>query len=51
VRVLGAAWLGYVAGGVSGSFCDGRIRLWSLAIPLALLLAVIVGDLRRPLDL
>ncbi|HEU5244334.1 MAG TPA: YoaK family protein [Gaiellaceae bacterium] len=49
--LLGAVFLLYAGGGIAGSFSDGRIRLWALLIPIALLLAVIVTDLRRPLQL
>ena len=49
--LLGAVWLTYVAGGVLGSFCDGRARLWSLLVPLAVLLVLVGVDLRRPLEL
>ncbi|MGH7123398.1 MAG: YoaK family protein [Stellaceae bacterium] len=51
VLLLGAVWLAYVGGGVLGSFSDSRIELWSLAIPLSILLFVIASDLRRPLEL
>jgi uncharacterized membrane protein YoaK (UPF0700 family) len=51
VLLLAAVWLAYVGGGVLGSFSDGRIKLWSLLIPLAALGAVIAADLRRPLEL
>ena len=51
VALLGAVFLLYVCGGVLGSFSDGRIRLWSLLVPIAVLVAVIAGDLRRPLQL
>jgi len=34
-----------------GSFCDGRIELLSLLVPLAVLLALIAIDLRRPFEL
>jgi uncharacterized membrane protein YoaK (UPF0700 family) len=50
VLLLGGIWLAYTAGGVLGSFVDGRIRLWALAIPLALLALVIAADLRRPIS-
>jgi uncharacterized membrane protein YoaK (UPF0700 family) len=49
VLLFGAIWLTYTAGGVLGSFVDGRLRLWALGIPLALLLLVIAVDLRRPI--
>lgn len=51
VRVLGAIWLAYVAGGILGSFIDGRIALWALAGPLVVLLALVALDLRRPFQL
>jgi uncharacterized membrane protein YoaK (UPF0700 family) len=51
VFLLGAVFLTYVAGAVLGSFCDGRIRLWSLLLPLAVLLTLIAIDLHRPLEL
>lgn len=49
--LLAAVWLTYVGGGVLGSFCDSRVALWSLLIPLGVLAAVIAADLRRPLEL
>ena len=51
VALLGAVFLLYAGGGLLGSFSDGRIRLWSLLVPIAVLLMVIAGDLRRPLQL
>jgi uncharacterized membrane protein YoaK (UPF0700 family) len=51
VLVLGAVFLAYASGGVLGSFCDGRIRLWSLLVPLAVLAALIAVDLRRRIEL
>lgn len=49
VALLGAVFLVYAGGGIAGSFSDGRIRLWSLLVPIAVLLSVIVADVRRPL--
>jgi uncharacterized membrane protein YoaK (UPF0700 family) len=49
--LLAAVWVVYVGGAILGSFCDGRVELWSLLIPLAVLAAVIATDLRRPLEL
>jgi uncharacterized membrane protein YoaK (UPF0700 family) len=49
--LLAAIWLTYAGGGVLGSFCDGRIALWSLLIPLGVLAAVIATDVRHPLEL
>jgi uncharacterized membrane protein YoaK (UPF0700 family) len=51
MQILAAVWLAYAGGGVLGSFCDGRLALWALAIPLAVLVAVIARDLHRPLSL
>ena len=51
VLLLGAVWLAYATGAVLGSFTDARIELWALAIPLGVLVAVIVVDLRRPFHL
>jgi len=51
VALLGGVWLAYAGGGARGSFCDRRIALWSLLVPLAMLLLVIVRDLARPLEL
>jgi len=51
VVLLASVWSAYTAGGVLGSFCDGRIKLWSLALPLAVLAAIIARDLRRPFTL
>jgi uncharacterized membrane protein YoaK (UPF0700 family) len=51
IVLLAAVFFSYAAGGVSGSFCDGRIRLWSLLLPLTALLALIAIDLRDPLEL
>jgi uncharacterized membrane protein YoaK (UPF0700 family) len=49
IALLGAIWLAYTAGGVTGSFADGRIHLWSLLVPLGALLAVIaVGLVGKP---
>ena len=44
--LLGGVFLAYVAGGVAGSFSDARIELWSLLVPIAILVAVIAVDLR-----
>jgi uncharacterized membrane protein YoaK (UPF0700 family) len=49
VLLLGTVWIAYVGGGVLGSFCDRNLRLWSLLIPLALLVAIAARDIRRPL--
>ena len=51
VLLLGAVWLAYGTGAVLGSFTDARIELWALAIPLGVLVAVILVDLRRPFHL
>lgn len=51
VALLGSVWLGYAAGAVLGSYLDGRIALWALLVPLAILLVVIGRDLRRPIAL
>jgi len=51
VLLLGAVWLLYVAGGVAGSFLDGKIALWALLVPLVVLAVAIAGDLVRPLEL
>lgn len=48
IFLLGGVWLTYTAGGLLGSFCDSRVMLWSLLVPLAVLLSLIVMDLRRP---
>ena len=50
VALLGAVFLFYAGGGITGSFSDGHIRLWSLLVPISVLLAVILTDLRRPLE-
>jgi hypothetical protein len=34
-----------------GSYCDGRIALWALLLPLAALASLIAADARRPLGL
>lgn len=47
--LFGGIWCFYLAGAVAGSFLDGRWRLWSLACPIALLLAIIALDQWRPL--
>jgi uncharacterized membrane protein YoaK (UPF0700 family) len=51
VLLLAAVWLAYAGGAILGGFCDEQVALWSLFVPLGVLLAVIVLDLRRPLDL
>jgi uncharacterized membrane protein YoaK (UPF0700 family) len=51
VVLLGSVFLAYAAGGIAGSFSDGRIQLWSLLAPLCILGVVIAVDLRRPLAL
>lgn len=51
VLLLASVWLSYASGGVLGSFCDTRIELWSLVIPLGVIAAVIAADIRRPLGL
>ncbi|HKT43448.1 MAG TPA: YoaK family protein [Gaiellaceae bacterium] len=50
VALLAAVWLTYVGGGVLGSLLDRHVELWALALPLAVLLAVIALDLRRPIQ-
>src|SRR6185437_11183204 len=49
VVLLGTVFLSYAAGGIAGSFSDGRIQLWSLLAPIGVLVAVMAVDLRRPL--
>jgi uncharacterized membrane protein YoaK (UPF0700 family) len=49
--LLGAVFLSYAAGGLMGSYCDGRIALWALLLPLAALASLIAADARRPLGL
>ena len=51
IVVLGAVWIAYFAGGVLGSFSDSKVELWSLLAPLAVLLALVFLDLRRPFEL
>lgn len=51
VLLLGAVWLSYTSGAILGSFCNQRVALWSLLLPLGALLVVIGTDLHRPLEL
>jgi uncharacterized membrane protein YoaK (UPF0700 family) len=51
VLLLAGVWLAYTAGAVLGSYVDQQVRLWSLSIPLAILLSVIARDLLHPLEL
>ncbi len=51
VLLLAAVWLAYAGGATLGSFLDGRISLWALGIPLAILVLVIARDLQQPLEL
>lgn len=46
--LFGGIWCFYLAGAIAGSFLDGRWRLWSLACPIALLVAIIALDQWRP---
>lgn len=46
--LFGGIWCFYLGGAVAGSFLDGRWRLWSLACPIALLVAIIALDQWRP---
>lgn len=46
--LFGGIWCFYLGGAVAGSFFDGRWRLWSLACPVALLVAIIALDQWRP---
>jgi uncharacterized membrane protein YoaK (UPF0700 family) len=47
--VLAAVWFVYAGGAVLGAFLDDRWRLWALAVPAAILAALVLVDLRRPL--
>jgi uncharacterized membrane protein YoaK (UPF0700 family) len=49
--LLASVWCGYVTGAVVGSATDDHWGAWALALPLALLAAGIVVDLRRPIHL
>jgi uncharacterized membrane protein YoaK (UPF0700 family) len=49
--LLAGVWLCYLGGATGGSILDEKIELWSLTVPLALLLVVVLGDLLRPLEL
>jgi uncharacterized membrane protein YoaK (UPF0700 family) len=51
ILLLGAVWLTYVAGGILGSFSDSHLQLWSLLIPLVVLLLLISLDRRKPFEL
>ncbi len=46
--LFGGIWCWYLGGAIAGSFLDGRWRLWSLACPIALLVAIIALDQWRP---
>jgi uncharacterized membrane protein YoaK (UPF0700 family) len=46
--LFGGIWCFYLAGAIAGSFLDGRWRLWSLACPIVLLVAIIAFDQWRP---
>lgn len=48
VLLFGGIWCSYIAGAALGSFLDGRWRLWSLACPIAILVAIIAVDQSRP---
>jgi len=50
VLVLGSVFAAYAGGALVGSLLDSRIALWSLLIPLGVLLAAIELDVRRPLE-
>lgn len=50
VALLGAVFLLYAAGGIAGSFSDSRIQLWSLFVPIGVLLLVVALDLRRSIE-
>jgi hypothetical protein len=46
-RLHGGVWAGYLAGGVLGAFLALHWDLWSLTLPLAALLMLIVVDFAR----
>lgn len=48
VLLFGGIWCFYLSGAIAGSLLDGRWRLWSLACPITILVAIIVIDQRRP---
>lgn len=47
ILLLAAIWLCYAAGGTTGGFTDHLWRLWSLALPVAALAALVLAELRR----
>jgi uncharacterized membrane protein YoaK (UPF0700 family) len=46
-RLHGGVWASYLAGGVLGAFLALRWDLWSLTLPLAVLLMLILVDFAR----
>lgn len=46
--LTGSIWTGYVLSAAGGAALELRWQLWSLAIPLAVLCAVVVVEWRRP---
>lgn len=46
--LFGGIWCFYLGGAIAGSFLDGRCRLWSLTLPVVVLLAIIAIDQWRP---
>jgi uncharacterized membrane protein YoaK (UPF0700 family) len=47
-RLHGGVWVSYLVGGVLGAFIALHWDLWSLALPLGVLVALIAFDLARP---
>jgi uncharacterized membrane protein YoaK (UPF0700 family) len=47
-RLHGGVWLSYLAGGILGAFIALHWDLWSLSLPLAVVVVVIALDLARP---
>jgi uncharacterized membrane protein YoaK (UPF0700 family) len=47
-RLHGGVWLSYLAGGILGAFIALHWDLWSLSLPLAVLVALIAFELARP---
>ena len=47
-RLHGGVWLSYLVGGILGAFIALHWDLWSLSLPLAVLVVVIALDLVRP---
>ena len=47
VRLHGGVWASYLGGGVVGAFLAFRWDLWSLTLPLAVLVVLVAIDLAR----